>query len=116
MSSLAVTDCVSWSPVQSASSMPVLFLNTESAFDGGQFANQLGGVDDVPTSVWTTAAPVKLVSFETATSPVVAFDTQSVPDCTEVLESISNGVTPPSAACAGNADDVASVTATGAAS
>src|SRR5436189_5410235 len=83
-----VTDCVSWSPVQFGSSMPVLFLNTESAFDGGQFANQLGGVEDVPTSVCTTAAPVKLVSFETATSPVANLDTQSVPDCTEVLESI----------------------------
>src|SRR3954470_17241199 len=84
-----VTDCVSWSPVQFGSSMPVLFLNTESTFDGGQFANQLGAVDDVPTSVCTTAAPVKLVSFETATSPVAAFDTQSVPvPSTEVLESI----------------------------
>ena len=35
--------------------MPVLFLNTESEFEGGQFTNQLGGVDAVPTSVcvWT---------------------------------------------------------------
>src|SRR5215211_2745435 len=113
MSSLAVTDCVSWSPVQSESLIPVLFLNTESEFEAGQLASHVGAVEDDPTSLCTTGAPVKLASLATATSPAAAFDTQSVPDCTVVLESISNGVTPPSAACAGEPGDAASVIATG---
>ena len=103
MSALLVTDCVSRSPVQSGSVMLVLFLNTVSVFELGQLGSQLGSVDDEPTSVCTTAAPVKLASFDTATSPAANFDTQSVLPAvlTIVFESISNGVTPPSAACAG---------------
>ena len=60
---------------------------------------------------------MKLVSFDTATSPVAAFEIQSVLPAvvTTVFESISNGVTPLSAACAGEAGEAASVIATGAA-
>jgi hypothetical protein len=118
MSSLGVTDCVSWSPVQLGSSMLVLFLNTESELELGQLASQLGAVFAEPTSLCTTGAPVKLVSFDTATSPVAAFEIQSVLPTvvTTVFESISNGVTPASAACTGEAGEAASVIATGAAS
>src|SRR5215218_980042 len=98
--------------------MPVLFLNTESVLEGGQLASQFGAVEEEPTSFCTTAPPVKLVSLATATSPAANLDTQSVPPTlvTVVFESISNGVTPPSAACAGDAGDAASVIATGVAS
>src|SRR5215203_5595262 len=54
--------------------MPVLFLNTESEVELGQFASHVGAVDDDPTLVWTTASPVKLASLETATSPAAAFE------------------------------------------
>src|SRR3954471_14325370 len=97
MSSLLVTGWGCTSPTQSGSSMLVPAVKTESKVELGQLGSQLGGVVDDPMSLCTTASPVKLASFETATCPAVNFDSQSDPESTLVFESISNGVTPSAA-------------------
>ena len=107
--------CGSRSPTQLGSSMLRAGREDRVEVRVRAVGSQLGAVDDDPTSLCTTASPVKFVSFDTATCaggelrhPVGAGLV------TVVFESISNGVTPPSAACTGAPPgDAANVIATG---